>query len=73
MHHQFPNKGIGYGIFYLILICLPFLSWLFGILNWILDNIRWILIAIAVIIITSILVWFALDDEKEVQEEEENV
>jgi plastocyanin domain-containing protein len=56
-----------------MLVCLPFLGWLFGIINWILDNIGWIFITVIVIIITSILVWFALDDEKEVQEEEENV
>jgi threonine/homoserine/homoserine lactone efflux protein len=70
MKRRFNNgpSGIGIGIFYLILICVPFLGWVFNLLDWILEHILWF--------IGLGIVWFFVNvwnDFKSLEKEKENV
>jgi hypothetical protein len=64
------NNGFGIGIFYLIVVCFPIISWLCGALQWMIQHS--ILIVSIMAGIWILMLWMK-DDKKEKEMEEENV
>lgn len=64
------SDGIGIGIFYIMLICMPFIGWVFNVLDWMLDH---IIIIIVVILFIWISRWCIKEDMREQKEKENNL